>query len=978
MLAYRVIMERLLYFIDKVLCADKKADIAILEFVESTDLVPLELLPDDHLERGAPVWAIGSPKGLKNSVTSGIISYQYTDEWGIPQIQISAPISPGSSGGALFNSDGKVIGVTSATYASKDEYGRDTNAQNLNFAVNISVAQAMYNAWDGKKYSIKNSPTVAKMDFTGVYVHTAQVNNDSAIIQKPMEESSKETWICINCGKENTTNFCLNCGAKKPYWVCSCGKANLSNKFCGDCGKGIDGLVALFNKAIGKENAHDYAGAVTDLTELGQFNSGSFDTVAGKDVDAQYYICKVYYDQGIYLQSHNGSHEEIIAAFSNAGDYGDAKEQIGGEKARHSKAFYDAGIKYLDNGEYEEAIDSFLSAGDYPGAAEQIQAAYYGKGCKLLADKEYEKAAMLFGKAGDYSDSTVRASEAYYLQAEEFLKNGDTEKAVDFFSKAGDYKDSKDRIAQIEDGDKITVYNSAINEFNKGNYEQASALFAEVAGYKDADNKAVDAIVLNAEQQLAGLNTDPDTMSEKDQAGMESILSALSKYRINAAVNDLYKQISYTIAQYWQKSSVDTAIQYFQQAGDYLDASEQVYACKVAKLEQLIDAGRMDEAIQYYRAEIDQAGNGQEYVLIKPKAHGKYAKTVLSLVEPLGIKTKGQIDEDYYKEEYIPYVKAVESHFGMTADGLITFEEYNELTGAIYQGSKSKEISILLEKLAKLSYISSLPADHSKYEASYVRAVKKAELDLGLLVDGIVTQSEYTLIMNKRVPALAAPKIMTVVRETSTTVILKWDQVPEADRYEVRRGSIVLGETKNRLWLDKDAPSDSALTYYIRAKKNNISSDEVFYTVGVFKKHEYIYPDSLANNLSEYLGKYVAMGGYFDAWWIKDSNGNFFNDTSAATKAMTTSGYDIYVMCRWGRGYVEFVMEDYKSWVCPDDLRTKIMSSQYVDVKGIPTGTAKAPWKDHPNIPSVTVDSITWGGTNSSFHDVFGAHTPIQ
>ena len=56
-------------------------------------------------------------------------------------IQFTAPISSGSSGGALLNDQGKVIGITTATYAS---------AQNVNLAVRVSALLNLYRQWDGK------------------------------------------------------------------------------------------------------------------------------------------------------------------------------------------------------------------------------------------------------------------------------------------------------------------------------------------------------------------------------------------------------------------------------------------------------------------------------------------------------------------------------------------------------------------------------------------------------------------------------------------------------------------------------------------------------------------------------------------------------------------------------------------------------------------------------------------------------------
>ena len=78
---------------------------------------------------GATVYAIGSPLGLQNTISQGLISNPGRADNAVTYIQISAAISAGSSGGALINKYGEVIGITSASYV----YG-----QNLNLALPIS------------------------------------------------------------------------------------------------------------------------------------------------------------------------------------------------------------------------------------------------------------------------------------------------------------------------------------------------------------------------------------------------------------------------------------------------------------------------------------------------------------------------------------------------------------------------------------------------------------------------------------------------------------------------------------------------------------------------------------------------------------------------------------------------------------------------------------------------------------------------
>lgn len=78
---------------------------------------------------GEKVFTIGSPRGLENTFSSGEISQLRGDY----VIQINAPIDHGSSGGALINEYGEVIGITSAGY--------DDSGANLNFALDIKAVK---------------------------------------------------------------------------------------------------------------------------------------------------------------------------------------------------------------------------------------------------------------------------------------------------------------------------------------------------------------------------------------------------------------------------------------------------------------------------------------------------------------------------------------------------------------------------------------------------------------------------------------------------------------------------------------------------------------------------------------------------------------------------------------------------------------------------------------------------------------------
>lgn len=115
------------YEIEGIIAGDPQYDLAILKLKKEVG-DPVHIGDPYAVEKGDEVVAIGSPLGIINTVSVGIISNIWTFD-DVNQFQISVPIDHGSSGGALFNMDGQVIGMTTAGIA---ESGAD-----LNFAISI-------------------------------------------------------------------------------------------------------------------------------------------------------------------------------------------------------------------------------------------------------------------------------------------------------------------------------------------------------------------------------------------------------------------------------------------------------------------------------------------------------------------------------------------------------------------------------------------------------------------------------------------------------------------------------------------------------------------------------------------------------------------------------------------------------------------------------------------------------------------------
>jgi S1-C subfamily serine protease len=113
----------------EVVSADPSTDRCYLKVLDG-ELDPVPGLRDyATLTVGEAVFTIGSPKGLVNTLGSGLLSGLRTSDGKAEYIQITAPVSEGSSGGGLFDDRGNLIGVT--TFTVRD-------SQNLNFAIAAS------------------------------------------------------------------------------------------------------------------------------------------------------------------------------------------------------------------------------------------------------------------------------------------------------------------------------------------------------------------------------------------------------------------------------------------------------------------------------------------------------------------------------------------------------------------------------------------------------------------------------------------------------------------------------------------------------------------------------------------------------------------------------------------------------------------------------------------------------------------------
>lgn len=129
----------------KIVGTDQKTDLAVIRIPTTDGVIAAPLGDSDRIQVGEWAIAIGSPFGLEQTVTVGVISATGRSEVGIVPyenfIQTDASINPGNSGGPLLNARGEVIGINTAILSS---------GQGIGFAIPISVAQRVASQLIGK------------------------------------------------------------------------------------------------------------------------------------------------------------------------------------------------------------------------------------------------------------------------------------------------------------------------------------------------------------------------------------------------------------------------------------------------------------------------------------------------------------------------------------------------------------------------------------------------------------------------------------------------------------------------------------------------------------------------------------------------------------------------------------------------------------------------------------------------------------
>jgi tetratricopeptide (TPR) repeat protein len=304
-------------------------------------LQPVQMASASGLATGEHVYAVGSPEGLELTFSEGLIS-ALRDSGGAHVIQTTAPISPGSSGGGLFDTHGKLIGIT--TFYLNE-------GQSLNFALpsewvkaaldGVTAASARKNDVELESTAwLQNGLEALKNEDYNVAVHSLKKSADLR------QGDSFRSWAELGKIWNKAWTY-WDASRKYNDWLCSEVQCPLGFGDQPAMRKAQDQAIAAFESAI--ELKPDYAEAWVDLSEC-HANRKEYDQAISAAKEATRLApngWEGWFELGGGLFQ-TESYDEAIVAFQHA-------EKVAPDSER-AKALMALGMMYDKKGDREHVL----------------------------------------------------------------------------------------------------------------------------------------------------------------------------------------------------------------------------------------------------------------------------------------------------------------------------------------------------------------------------------------------------------------------------------------------------------------------------------------------------------------------------------------------------------------------------------------------------------------------------------------------
>ena len=335
-----------------------------------------------------------------------------------------------------------------------------------------------------------------------------------------------------------------------------------------------DDFLAMYNEAVALMDAGSYDEAMAAFAHLqpygdseAQLNEAVYRKAASLAASADYDGAIALYEElGEYRDSRMLVAQLKAEALYAAGNYAEAwlayavlpegYQTHSGDYA----AMYDAATALLEDGSYEDASAAFAALGEYRDSAMQVNECGYRKAGMLASSGSYDEAIALYNTLGGYRDSRTLAVQA---GADRLFDGGDLAGAYEIYA-------TLDKAYQPHAADYAAAYDAAEAARTSGDYGSAHAQFLALGSYADAQAKAGQCLVDNADALFDG----------------ESYAEAAEAYALLGDMDKAREAIYRYAAQLTARGEYSLAAQQYERIMDYKDSREQHFQLAVTAREQ--------------------------------------------------------------------------------------------------------------------------------------------------------------------------------------------------------------------------------------------------------------------------------------------------------------------------------------------------------------------------------------------------------